>query len=83
MEGRPTALAHVVEFDLDPVIAARLDRFPEIARLALSVYTPDGVRLFLTTPMARFDGRTALDLLDAGEVERVQSALAADYEWLS
>jgi hypothetical protein len=75
-----------------PSIPSRLDqenvdrylaRFPEIDRLAHQVYEPEGIRLFLTTPMPRFDGRTALQLLEDGQADRVLSALAADYEGLS
>jgi uncharacterized protein (DUF2384 family) len=83
MKNRRTAFAGTVGTELDPEFGARLDRFSEIAQLALMVYTPEEVRLFMTTPSPRFDGRTALDLLDAGETQRVLSALAADYEWLS
>jgi hypothetical protein len=62
--------------------AAQLARFPEVARLGQAVYTPEGLRLFLTTPSPRFDGRTGLHLLRAGDGDRVISALAADYEGL-
>jgi len=43
-------------------------------------YTPDGFGLFLTGPQPRFGNRSALDLLAAGESERVSGALAADHE---
>lgn len=59
-----------------------LDRFPEIARIGRAVYNAEGLRLFLTMPSPRFDGRTALDLIEAGEEDRVLSALGADYEGL-
>jgi hypothetical protein len=67
----------------DAVVDGYLARYPEIARLAHAVYTPEGVRLFMTTPMPRFDGRTAIELIDAGQDDRVLSALGADYEGLS
>ncbi|HEY7030192.1 MAG TPA: antitoxin Xre/MbcA/ParS toxin-binding domain-containing protein [Thermomicrobiales bacterium] len=83
MKDRRTALATVAETELDPELSARLAQFPDIAQLALAVYTPEGVRLFMTEPSSRFDGRTALELLESGDAQRVLSALAADYEWLS
>ena len=57
-----------------------LEQFPAVARLGNAVYSAEGLRLFLTTPAERFDGRTALDLLRNGEEGRVVSALASDYE---
>jgi hypothetical protein len=83
MKDRRTAVAEVAETELEPELGAHLERFPEIADLALTGYTPKGVKLFMTTPSPRFDGRTALELIEAGEAQRVLSALAADYEWLS
>lgn len=50
--------------------------------LGRSVYTPDGFRLFLRTPMPEFGDRTALQMIEQGEFERVIAALAADYEGL-
>ena len=52
----------------------------QIAELALAVYGPQGLEAFLTTPMAVFDGHTALDMMGLGEYDRVISALAADFE---
>jgi hypothetical protein len=83
LKDRRTTLATVAETGLDPDLSARLAQFPEIAQLALAVYTPKGVRLFMTERSSRFDGRTALELLEIGEAQLVLSALAADYEWLS
>ena len=54
----------------------------EVAELMRAVYTPQGVDRFLTSPMAAFDGRTALELLERGQTEPVLAALAADYEGL-
>ncbi len=54
----------------------------EICELARAVYTPEGVEAFLSTPLAAFDGRTALELMGLGEYDKVISALAADYEGL-
>lgn len=54
----------------------------EIAELARTVYTPEGVETFLSTPLPAFGGRTALELMSLGEHDRVIAALAADYEGL-
>lgn len=60
----------------------QLARLREIADLGQAVYTPDGFARFLTSPLPAFGGRTALQLIEAGEDERVLAALAADYEGL-
>jgi DNA-binding XRE family transcriptional regulator len=54
----------------------------EIVELGRQVYTAEGLRRFLTTPMPVFSGRTALKLFERGDAELVLSALAADYEGL-
>lgn len=69
--------------DPSPRLEQELLHHPTIARLGRAVYTPDGLRVFLTSPSPRFDGRTALDLMRSGEEERVISALASDYEAIS
>ncbi len=58
----------------------RLAELQEIAELGHVVYTPDGFTLFLTTPFPIFDGHTALQMIEAGQAERVMAALAEDYE---
>jgi transcriptional regulator with XRE-family HTH domain len=60
----------------------RLAQLQEIIELGLIVFTTDGFRRFLTTPMAAFGGRSAAQLIEAGEGERVLAELAADYEGL-
>ena len=60
----------------------RLAQLREIVFLGLIVYTPEGFRRFLTTPMPVFDGRTALQIIENDEGEEVVGALAADYEGL-
>jgi transcriptional regulator with XRE-family HTH domain len=60
----------------------RLLQIQEILELGLIVYTEEGLRLFLTTPMPVFDGSTGLQLIERGEGERVYGALAQDYEGL-
>lgn len=66
----------------NPAARRRLAQLDEIAALGLAVYAPEGFRLFLTTPMPVFGGRTALQLIELGEGEAVMGALAADYEGL-
>jgi hypothetical protein len=46
------------------------------------VYTAEGLKEFLTTPLPVFNGYTAIDLMLIGEYNRVISALAADFEGL-
>lgn len=59
-----------------------LERFPEIERVGLAVYSAEGLREFLTTPMERFGGCSGIELIRDGHGERVLSALASDYEGL-
>jgi len=66
----------------DRALSERLAKIEEIIDLGHKVYTPEGFRRFLTTPLAEFDGRTALQLMEGGKTDRVLSALAADYEGL-
>lgn len=68
---------------LDDDVLEELAGHPTVAKLGKAVYTPKGLRLFLTSPSARFEGRTALELMRSGEEERVVSALASDYEAIS
>lgn len=69
---------------LPPTTGARvrtaLARIQEIRDLGLTVYTPDGFRQFLVTPLPAFGHRTPLQLIEQGESEAVIAALAADYE---
>lgn len=59
---------------------ARLAKLKEIEELGLMVYTPQGLKEFLNTPLSVFGGRCAFDLLQLGDYEPVISALAADFE---
>jgi len=61
---------------------SRLAKLDEIVTLGLMVYTPDGLKEFLTTPLPVFEPYTALDLMQIGDFDRVISALAADFEGL-
>ena len=69
--GRPPRSAAVAE---------RLGQLAQIVELGQLVYTPEGWRQFLSLPQPRFGGRTALQLIERGDIERVISALASDYE---
>ena len=61
-------------------VADRLGQLAQIVELGQLVYTPDGWREFLMLPQPRFEGRTAMQLLERGELGRVLAALATDYE---
>ena len=69
--GRPPRSAAVAE---------RLGQLALIVELGQLVYTREGWRQFLILPQPRFGGRTALQLVERGEAERVIGALATDYE---
>jgi transcriptional regulator with XRE-family HTH domain len=63
-------------------VRLRLAKLQEIATLGLMVYTVDGLKEFLTTPLPVFDLHTAIDLMIIGEFDRVIGSLAADFEGL-
>jgi len=65
-----------------PHLRSRLAKLQEIAELGLIVYRAEGFTTFLTVPIVQFGGRTALQVIEQGEPERVFAALAADYEGL-
>lgn len=58
----------------------RLAQLQEIKELGLMVYTPEGLKEFLKTPLPVFGGRCAFDLIQLDDYEPVISALAADFE---
>ena len=60
----------------------QLAQLREIVDLGLIVYTPEGFRLFLTTAMPVFGGRTALQFIENGEGDEVFGVLAGVYEGL-
>lgn len=64
------------------LVRERLATLQEVVDLGLTVYTREGLREFLTTPLPVFDGRSALQLVELGEGEWVLAVLAADYEGL-
>jgi transcriptional regulator with XRE-family HTH domain len=61
-------------------IRLRMAQLREIADLGAAVYTREGLADFLDAPLAEFDGRTAIQLIERGEADRVLAALAADHE---
>lgn len=65
---------------LEGVSHSRSAQVTEIVQLGLMLYTPEGLELFLTTPMGVFDGQTAMQLIERSESDQVLAALAADYE---
>jgi DNA-binding XRE family transcriptional regulator len=54
----------------------------DICELGLMVYKPEGLKLFLSSKLPDFDGRTAFDMMELGDTESVIGALATDYEGL-
>lgn len=60
----------------------RLAKLKKIAVLGLKVYTPEGLKEFLSTPLDIFGGRTGYDMIALNEYDTVMSALASDYEGL-
>ncbi len=63
-------------------IRARFAQIQEVRDLGLCVYTPEGFRQFLRTPLPAFAGRTPLQMIEQGRADDVIAALAADYEGL-
>lgn len=73
------------ERDVPPPHSAHracLGKLQEIVDLGHIVYDDAGFQAFLTTPLRTFGGRTARQLLEDGEIDRVLGALAGDYEGL-
>jgi len=58
----------------------RLAKLEEIRELGLMVYSIEGLKQFLATPLPIFENRSAGDLIFLGEFEPVIAALAADFE---
>ena len=57
-----------------------LAKLNEIWELGRKIYTKEGLKEFLRTPLPVFDGKTAFDLIKIGEYDRVIGALAAELE---
>lgn len=58
----------------------RLAQLRQIVDLGLTVYTVEGFREFMATPLAVFGNGTALQAVERGQAERVLAVLASDYE---
>lgn len=63
-------------------VRIQLAQIQEIRDLGLCVYTPEGFRQFLRTPLPVFDGSTPLQMIEQGKAKDVLAALASDYEGL-
>ena len=63
-------------------IQAQIAQIQEVRDLGLAVYTAEGLRQFLKTPLPAFDGRTPLQMIEYGRADAVIAALASDYEGL-
>lgn len=63
-------------------LRAQLAQIQEVRDLGLCVYTPEGFREFLKTPLPLFAGRTPLQMIEQGNADDVIAALASDYEGL-
>ena len=63
-------------------IRVQLAHIQAVRDLGLCVYTPEGFRQFLRTPLPIFAGRTPLQMIEQGRADDVLAALASDYEGL-
>jgi DNA-binding XRE family transcriptional regulator len=59
---------------------ARLVKLGEIVELGHQVYTPEAFHSFISLPMPVFGGRTALQMIEMDEIDRVYGEIVADYE---
>ncbi len=66
----------------DAQLKQPLAKLQQIVELGHAVYTPEGLREFMETPLGVFDGQCALDLITIGQYDRVIGVLASDYEGL-
>jgi transcriptional regulator with XRE-family HTH domain len=64
----------------DEELLRKMAKLKEIVDLGSRVYSPEGLKEFLSTPLPVFGGRSGLDLMSLGEFEPVIAALAADFE---
>lgn len=63
-------------------VRVQLAELQQMRDLGLIVYTLDGFRLFLRTPLPILNDRTPLQAIEQGRIDDVIGALAADYEGL-
>src|SRR3954452_2116207 len=52
-------------------IWAQLAQIQQVRDLGLCVYTPEGFRQFLQTPLPAFNGRTPLQMIEQGKTDDV------------
>lgn len=65
-----------------PRARTQLAQIQQVRDLGLAVYTLDGFRRFLRTPLPILDDRTPLQAIEQDRIDEVIAALAADYEGL-
>ncbi len=79
----PKTVARLEQADRLPAsapAASRLAQIQEIVDLGRVVYSEEGFRRFVATPLPAFGHLTALQLIERGEATRVLEELAATYE---
>jgi DNA-binding XRE family transcriptional regulator len=63
-------------------VRIQLAQIQQMRDLGLTVYTLDGFRQFLRSPLPVLNNRTPLQAIEQGQIDEVIAALAADYEGL-
>ena len=58
----------------------QLAKLSQVVELGRAVYDESSFRRFVVTPLPAFDGRSALQLAEVGQTDRVLGALASLYE---
>ena len=59
-----------------------LSKIQTVRDLGLMVYTLEGFRLFMRSPLPTLNNLTPLQLIEQGRIDDVIAALASDYEGL-
>lgn len=62
------------------VAVERLLKLQEMIDLGLQIYTLDAFRAFMSLPIPVFQGRTAFQLIEMGDIDVVYGEIVADYE---
>jgi hypothetical protein len=68
------------ELPVSSASRTQLATLGQIADLGTIVYGAETFQRFMALPMPAFSGRTALQVIEQGQADRVYGALAADYE---
>ena len=63
-------------------LRSQLAKVAEIVELGLVVYTPEGFRTFVTSPLRELGGRTPLQAIEQGNADLVFGILGGDHEGL-